>query len=138
MATRGRSAKAKGSGFERELALALGGKRTPLSGGSGGGDVTLPSDSVWRAWSWEAKRRAKLPVLITAAMQQAESDIAVGDPRRPAVAMREDNGRTIVAFYLEDLTAWVDALSELGNGPRVRRIAQQIEQAARDLHAAVR
>lgn len=133
MAGRGRSAKAKGSRFERELALALGGKRTPLSGGAGGGDVTLPTDSKWRAWSWEAKRRAKLPVLISGAFDQAEADLAVGDYRRPAVALREDHGRTVVAFYLEDLIAWVDALEEVGNAPKLRRLAQQAEAALTEI-----
>ena len=133
----GRASKIKGSAFERELAGELGGKRTPLSGGTGGGDVTLPTESVWRAWSWEAKRRARLPVLITDALEQAASDIAVGDPRRPAVALREDRGRTIVVFYLDDLRPWVEALLEVGHRQRVRRLADQIEGAVRELRRVV-
>jgi len=112
--TGGRSSKLKGSTFERELALALGGKRTPLSGASGGGDITLQPDNVWHAWSWEAKRRATLPKMITDALAQAEHDVAIGDQRRPALAMREDHGRTIAVFYLEDLTRWIEAITELG------------------------
>jgi hypothetical protein len=88
---------------------------------------------VWADWSWEAKRRARLPTLIRAAFLQAETDIAIGDRRRPAVAMREDGGRTIVAFYLDDLRPWVESLAEVGNAGRVRRIAEQIELAAREL-----
>lgn len=137
MATRGRSAKLKGSRFERELALELGGRRTPLSGAAGGGDVSLPDGSLWHAWSWEAKRRATLPVLLTAALEQAAADIAIGDPRRPAAAFRADNGRTIVAFYLDDLRPWAEALAEVGHRQRVRRLADQIEGAVRELRRVV-
>lgn len=136
MATRGRSAKAKGSAFERELARELGGKRTPLSGAGGGGDVTLPVDSVWSQWSWEAKRRAELPVFLTKPLQQAASDLAIGDPRRPAVAFREDNGRTIVAFYLDDLRPWVEAIAELGAGAKIRTLARDLERLALEIRRA--
>ena len=129
---------AKGRGFERELALELGGKRTPLSGRRGGGDITLPSDSVWQAWSWEAKRRAELPRFLTAVLDQAESDIAIGDPRRPAAAFRADHGRTIVAFYLSDLRPWVEALAELGGGAKVRSLARDLERLAGELKRAAR
>jgi hypothetical protein len=132
------ASKRKGSGFERELASILGGKRTPLSGAVGGGDITLPSDSIWRAWSWEAKRRARLPAFIVAALSQAENDLAIGDPRHPAAAFREDGGRIIVAFYLDDLMPWIAAISEVAGGARVRRMAQELEKIAQELRRAVR
>jgi hypothetical protein len=138
VATRGRSAKLKGSSFEREIALELGGKRTPLSGASGGGDITLPPDSPWHAFSWEAKRRERLPVLLTGALAQAELDIAIGDPRRPAAAFREDHGRTIVAFYLDDIRRMVEALTDVGGGSRIRELARELERVAQELRSAVR
>lgn len=130
--------KAKGRAFERELASALGGKRTPRSGASGGGDITLPTGSIWQDWSWEAKRRAVAPAILTGAFRQAESDLRIGDRRRPAVAFREDHGRAIVAFYLDDLVPWAESLAEVGNAGRVRRIAEQIEEAARELRKLTR
>lgn len=138
MATRGRSAKAKGTRYERELALELGGKRTPLSGASGGGDITLPADSLWRAFSWEAKRRAALPIFLTKPLEQAAADIAIGDPRKPAVAFRADHSRTIVAFYLDDLRPLVEALTEVGGGARIRVVARDLERLAEELRRAVR
>lgn len=134
----GSASKRKGSGFERELASILGGKRTPLSGAVGGGDITLPTDSIWRAFSWEAKRRARLPAFIVAALEQAENDLAIGDPRKPAAAFREDGGRIIVAFYLDDLLPFVAAISEVAGGSTVRRMAQQLESIALELRKAVR
>lgn len=137
MATRA-TAKRKGSAFERELAAILGGKRTPLSGAVGGGDITLPSDSIWRAWSWEAKRRARLPAFIVAALEQAEHDLAIADPRKPAAAFREDGGRIIVAFYLDDLLPWIEAIAEIGRGGHVRRLASDLEKLAQELRRAAR
>jgi hypothetical protein len=134
----GSAAKVKGSAFERELALMLGGKRTPLSGASGGGDISLPSDSPWRWWSWEAKRRANLPAFIVAALMQAETDVAIGDPRKPAAAFREDGGRVIVAFYLADLIPWIEALVDVGTGGRIRRLASELETIALELRKAAR
>lgn len=132
------ASKAKGTRYERELALELGGKRTPLSGAGGGGDITLPSDSIWRAFSWEAKRRAALPVFLTKPLEQAASDVAIGDPRKPAVAFRGDHGRTIVAFYLDDLKPLVEALTEVGGGARIRVVARDLERLAEELRKAVR
>jgi hypothetical protein len=129
---------AKGRAFEREFAAELGGKRTPGSGRSGGGDVSLPAGSLWGDWSWELKRRARLPAIVSEALEQASGDIAVGDRRRPAVAVREDHGRTIVAFYWDDLRAWVEALAEVGRAGEVRRLAAQIESAAREIRRVAR
>lgn len=132
------NSKRKGSAFERELALELGGKRTPLSGSAGGGDITLPAESVWIAWAWEAKRRAELPRFLTGVLEQAASDIAIGDPRKPAAAFRADHGRTIVAFYLDDLRPWVEAIAELGAGARIRTIARDLDRIAAELRRATR
>lgn len=105
--------KAKGSAFEREIAASIGAKRMPLSGAVGGGDIRPEPDSIWAAWSFECKRRAKLPVLITDALAQAQADIAIGDPRSALMLMREDGGRTIACADWDDLRLWSEALAEV-------------------------
>jgi hypothetical protein len=124
---------AKGRAFEREFAATIGARRTPGSGRSGGGDVTPRAGDVWADWSWELKRRARLPALVTEALEQAAADVVIGDRRRPAMAMRADHGQTIVAFYWEDLRTWAEALAEVGRSGEVRRLAAQIESAARQI-----
>jgi hypothetical protein len=124
----------KGGRFEREFAHTIGGaKRTPLSGASGGGDISFEAGALWGDWSWELKRRQKLPVSITDAMYQAAGDIALGDRRRPAAAMREDGGKTIVLFYWHDLQPWVEAIAEVGRAGRVRDLGKQLEAIAHEL-----
>ena len=123
----------KGAAFEREFARAVGGKRTPLSGGAGGNDITFAPGSLWDAWGWEAKRRASLPVFVVKALVQAEAALPIGSRRRPAMAMREDNGRTIVAFYWDDLRPWVQAQAETGRGSRIRELARELERIAQAL-----
>ena len=129
------SAKAKGSRLERDVASVLGGKRTPLSGGSGGGDVSLPTGSIWSDWSWECKQRAALPALITGAMLQANADIRVGDRRRPAVIIREDRGQALFVAHLSDVVTWAEALAEVGNASKVRDLGRQLEGIARELRS---
>jgi hypothetical protein len=126
-------ARPKGRAFEREFAATAGGKRTPLSGATGGGDVSFASGSLWADWSWELKRRSKLPALIVGAMLQAAGDIALGDRRMPAVAMREDNGRTIVVFYWDDLRNWVESIAQVGRAGRVRELGKELERIAFEL-----
>lgn len=116
----------------------FGGKRTPLSGGIGGGDLSMPSGSIWADWSWEAKRRAKLPALMVRWLSQAETDIAIGDPRRPALVMREDNGKAIVAMYAADLIAWAEALAEIGNASKVRGLLRQAKRVIEEAEGAIR
>jgi hypothetical protein len=106
--------KAKGSAFEREVAREFGLKRTPGSGAMGGGDLTAPTDSIWGGFSWEAKRLKALPKFFGHALDQAQSDIAIGDPRIPIVATREDGGRMVLVCYAHDLRLWAEALAEVG------------------------
>src|SRR4051812_25480966 len=80
----------KGSRVEREVAVIVGGKRTPLSWGAGGNDITTRDDSLFNVWGIEVKARATLPVLISAAMTQAEVALPIGSPRRPAVVLKAD------------------------------------------------
>lgn len=131
------SAKAKGSKLEREAASVLGGKRAPLSGAVGGGDIWMPSDSIFADWSYEAKARAKLPAYFSQAMKQCEIECR-GSNKRPAIILKEDRGRIMFACYLEDFVQWAQALAELGQGQYVRslvrearRIFDQIEEAAK-------
>jgi hypothetical protein len=134
---KGSSAKAKGSQFERELAQLMGGKRTPLSGANGGGDLTFPSGSIWADWSHEAKRRACLPILITNAMRQAELDIGIGGRRKPMVHLRPDRGRSITCCYTDDLVTWAQALAEVGSMAHLRSLLRDLERATGALKTAL-
>ena len=129
------TSKAKGSRFEREVARSLGAKRTPLSGATGGGDITMPTGSIWADWSMELKRRARLPAFVTAALRQAATDNRIGDRRKPAVVMREDHGPAIFVCYLEDLRPWVEALAEVGRAGRVHDLGRQLEAIAHELRS---
>jgi hypothetical protein len=120
------------------VAGVLGGKRTPLSGAVGGGDISLPDDSIFADWSWEAKRRQRLPSLLMDALAQASADIGIGDPRRPAVVMREDRGPAIFICRLDDFVAWALALAEMGNGARVRELIRQMRRDLDTLERSVR
>ncbi len=121
------SAKAKGSRLERESAAMIGGKRSPLSGAVGGGDIWLPSDSIFADWSWEAKARAKLPAYFTAAMSQAEIECR-GTNKRPAIIMKEDRGVIMFASRLDDFVQWSKALSEVGQGSSIRATINQAQR----------
>jgi hypothetical protein len=98
-----RSAKAKGSRLERDVAKALGGKRTPLSGAVGGGDVIAEGFSI------ECKARAEIPALLRNAFQQADKDIVTGDTRRSLVVIKADRAEPIYCVrestFLELLNA---------------------------------
>ena len=134
-AVSGAASKRKGSRVEREVAAVLGGKRTPLSGATGGGDVTLPPDSIWNSWSIEVKARKGLPKMVTDAMAQAQADIALADPRKPMVVLREDRGRMLAVVDLRDLAIWAEALAEVGHGFRLREMAAQLEAIARAIRS---
>lgn len=128
-----------GSRFERKFARSIkGGKRTPRSGADGGGDTTFEAGSLWSDWSFELKRRATLPKSLTGWLDQAESDIRIGDRRRPAIAVQEEGGRTIVAFYWTDLQTWVEALAEVGNAAHLRSLVRQLEHQIREVKEAIR
>ena len=129
--TPGTASKAKGSAYERELARSMSAKRRPLSGASGGGDIAPGPGTIWAHWSWEAKRRKRLPAFVTNALTQAATDIALGDPRKPAVLMREDHGRTIFVAYWDDIRPWCLALAETGHGYRLREIARELRAVPR-------
>ena len=131
--TPGTASKAKGSAYERELARSMSAKRRPLSGASGGGDIAPEPGTIWAHWSWEAKRRKRLPAFVTNALTQAATDIALGDPRKPAVLMREDHGRTIFVAYWDDIRPWCLALAETGHGYRLRQIGKELRACAAEL-----
>lgn len=140
MSNTGRRGIATNSGkrFEQRFAQSAGGKRTPRSGAVGGGDVSFAPGELWRDFSWELKHRASLPKLIVGAMDQAESDLAIGDRRRPAVALEEEGGRTLVCFRWMDLAPWVEALNEVGNASRLKSIVRQIDRDLTELKGAIR
>ena len=131
----GAASKRKGSRVEREVAAVLGGKRTPLSGATGGGDVTLPPGSIWNDWSIEVKARKALPKLVTDAMAQARMDIALADPRKPMVVLKADRGQMLAVVDLRDLAMWAEALAEVGHGFRLREYAGQLEAVARGIRS---
>jgi hypothetical protein len=95
----------KGSGAEREVATLIGCRRTPLSGSAGGNDLDTIGSAL-DGWGIEVKRRAKLPVLLTAAMAQAKA--AARSSERPAVVMRADHGKWMFQCELTDLLAWLE------------------------------
>ena len=131
--TPGTASKRKGHSFELEAARSMSAKRRPLSGASGGGDLAPEPGTIWADWSWEAKRRKRLPALVTNALTQAAVDIALGDPRKPAVLMREDHGRTIFVAYWDDIRPWCLALAETGHGYRLRQIGKELRACAAEL-----
>lgn len=125
------SAKAKGSKLEREAASLIGGKRMPLSGAVGGGDIALPTSSIFNDWMWEAKARARLPAYFTQAMMQCALACR-GSNKRPAIVLKEDRGRIMFACYLEDFVGWSEALAEVGQGQLIRSL---VRDARRNLDA---
>jgi len=118
------STKAKGARLERKVARMLNGKRMPLSGAVGGGDVVAEGFSV------ECKKRKALPALIVRAFAQAEADIAIGDNRKPLVVIEQDRGRPIACLYLEDLVAKL-ASEGPENASKVRDVFRAIERLAK-------
>lgn len=134
---RGRTNKARGSAFERECAAIFGLKRTPLSGASGGGDLTAPAGSLWGDFSWECKRMKKLPVKFANAIRQAELDVGIGGTRIPAVLTREDHGTVYMIVPAEKLRAWVEAVAEVGGGAHIKALLRDLDRIARELKEAV-
>ena len=124
--------KAKGRLYEYEVARQFGGKRTPLSGGAGGNDITF-KDSIWDDWGIEAKRRARLPVMVTAALEQAKGALPLGSRKRPAVVMREDHGQSIFIAYADDVLQWCEALAEVGESHRLKPLARELKAIAAQL-----
>lgn len=109
--TGGRSAKAKGSRFEREIvAMVEGSRRTPMSGSAGGGDLILPQ---WLSdyWVWECKVRQRLPGLATAALTQAEVQCR-GGQRRPLAIYKQDRGPVLCSMWFPDFLQWSDVVRQ--------------------------
>lgn len=124
------SAKAKGSRLERRVASALGGKRTPLSGGAGGNDVTIPAGSIWNDWGIECKARGRLSwTVVWQALEQAR--VAKKMNQHPAAVVKEDRGPAMFVCYLDDLKQWAEALADTGSGytarPFIRGIRQNLD-----------
>lgn len=129
------SGKAKGSRLEKEAAALLGGRRAPLSGAIGGGDIWFDGQGVFAdSFIFEAKARAKLPQLLTMAMNQAQI-ACVGTNKKPAVVYKQDRGEIMVAFRLADLVQFCEALAEVGNGYAIRN---HLRQARKEMEAAER
>lgn len=128
-----------GKRFEQKFARGVrGARRTPGSGNAGGGDTSFEPGSLWSDWSFELKHRKALPRSLVTWLGQAETDIAIGDRRHPALAMQEDHGRTIVAFYWQDLAMWVDALAEVGNAAALKTLVRQLKRQVAEIEAAIR
>lgn len=126
----------KGARVERQIAAMLGGKRTPLSGGAGGNDLTFqPGNLIGDTFGIEVKARANLPVLISAAMRQAEVALPLGSPRRPAVVLKADGEPPLFVARLEDVKVWCEALAETGRGSKVRELARQLQSIATELRS---
>jgi hypothetical protein len=132
------SASRKGSRAERRVAGALGGRRSPLSGAVGGGDVWIPQASHWADWSVEVKAR-KRPSWSTVreALDQAEV-AARGSRRRPLAVIVPDRAAPIACMRLEDLRAWADALAEIGTGSRLRALLRQARRVLDEIEEALR
>lgn len=122
-----RSAKAKGTRLERRVARRMGGTRTPLSGATGGGDISGTRFSV------ECKARASIPALITQAFAQAERDIAVGDTRPPLVVLQADRGKPVACLYLDDLMGII----EEGGTENAWKVKEKLRSAMKLLKEAV-
>jgi hypothetical protein len=129
----GSSRGAKGRRVERQVAAMVGGKRTPLSGGAGGNDITTGADSLFDGWGIEVKARANLPVLISAAMRQAEVALPLGSPRRPAVVVKADGEPPLFVARLEDVAIWAAALNETGRGSKLRELARNLDAVSAEL-----
>jgi hypothetical protein len=110
----------------------MGGKRSPLSGAVGGGDIWFPADSLWNDWLVEAKSRARLPAYFTLAMKQAELECR-GTSKRPAIILKEDRGNIMFCAYLNDFVQWAQALSEVGQGAQIKSTVRQIRHQLDDL-----
>lgn len=109
----GRTPKAKGSRFEREVVgMVDGSRRTPMSGSAGGGDLILPP---WLAdyWVWECKVRARLPGVATAALIQAQAQCHGG--KWPLAIYKQDRGRILTSMWFGDFLEWSDVVREARN-----------------------
>lgn len=127
------SAKAKGRKLERDAAAVLGGKRTPLSGATGGNDVTLPSASIFGELAIETKARKRMSwTVIDQAMSQARS-ASRGGNKIPAVVTKEDGGKPMIHLDLAEFVQWATALSEMGNGYAAKRLLTQIRRGIDEL-----
>lgn len=134
--TGGSASKQKGSRLEREAAAVLGGRRMVLSGAVGGGDIAIPSDSIFADFSFEAKSRKKLPDYFTKAMRQCEYECR-GTAKRPAIIVKEDHGRIMVNLYLDDFVQWGRALAELGNGAKAKALVRDAKRVLDELERSV-
>lgn len=130
----GRQSKRKGATVERDVAKMLGGKRMVMSGGShlGGGDISLPSESIFHDFLWEVKARKKLPEIVKIALTQAEFECQ-GSNRRPAGVVKPDGGRPVVYLYLDDFVQWANALAEMGQGQRAKAQLRIVQRALDEL-----
>lgn len=125
----------KGRRAEYRIAAALGGKRTPLSGAVGGGDITLPAGNIWADWQVEVKARAR-PSWSDVQRALAQAEVAAqGTRRRPLAVVVPDRSPAVVCARLDDLRPWAEALAELGQGHRLRRLAGELRRLADELEA---
>lgn len=118
-----RGRKKKGSRAERQVARALNGQRMALSGAVGGGDV------VAEGWCIEVKARARF-AFLESCFAQAESDLAVGDIRRPLVVLKPDRAEAVYCLKESDFLA---LLRDRGpdNAFKVRETLRSIARLAK-------
>lgn len=116
----------KGRRAELAVARAMNGKRMPLSGAVGGGDV------VAEGWSVEVKSRAEYPALIRQAFDQAESDIATGDPRRPLVVLKADRREALYVIKESDFIR-LTTKDRSENAYAIRETARAIAKLAAEI-----
>lgn len=107
----------------------------PLSGAVGGGDLKIPSGSIWGIWCFEAKARRRVALLYDA-LDQAQKDIGIGSLRKPAALIKADHQPVLFVAKLEDVIGFAEGLAEVGQGYKIkgllrqaRRILEEVEQA---------
>lgn len=130
----GRANRRRGAEIEREVAHLMGGKRNVMSGGSvlGGGDLVFPADSVFHDWLWEVKARKLVPEIIKLALEQARLE-STGTLKKPAAVIRAENSKPVVVFYLEDFVPWIEALTEMGQGARIKTLVRDMRRIMDEL-----
>ena len=130
------SARRRGAKLERKVAQQMGGRRTPLSGAVGGGDITVPSDSCWADWSIECKlRRRPSWTDVRRALEQADTRTG----KCPLAVIGQVGGDTYAVCRLSDLVGWVDALMGAGlRGAELRAKVHELRRLLDELEEVVK
>lgn len=124
--------------FEREIATLFGGKRQPMSGAQGGGDIKSSSlDAPFDGLVFECKLRARLPAIATEPIAQAKVE-ASRSGRYPIVAYKESSGSAIVVMYARDFHDYVAAVHEVGNAAVLKTRIRELKRALMALEDSIR